>query len=95
MVMITVSVVCRIRCGRRGFERSRRRGWADQLRNWLRMIVMAIVMSDARLVVFGFCAGRRMVVVLQTRGHSYSRRGSDYAPGAEEHNRVRKGRYRL
>ena len=32
MVVVTVSVVCRIRCGRRGFDRSWCRRWADQLR---------------------------------------------------------------
>ena len=93
--MSTVSVVCRIRCGRRGFDRSRCRGWADHLRKRVQMIVVAIVMSDARVVVFGFCAGRRMVVVLQTRSHSDSCGGSDHGAGAEEHNRVGKGRYRL
>lgn len=90
MMIITVSVVCRIRCGRRGFDRSRCRGCADQLRKRLRMIVVAIVMSDAQLVVIGFGAGRRMVAVLQTRSHSYSCRGSDHGAGAEEHNHVAK-----
>lgn len=95
MMIITVSVVCRIRCGRRSFDRSRSRGWADQLRNRLRMILVAIFVSDAGLVMFGFCAGRRMVTVLQTRSHSYSCRGSDHGAGAEEHNHVRNDRYLL
>jgi len=93
--MGTVSPVCRIRCGRMDFDTNRYRGWADQLRNRLRMIVVAIVLSDARLVVFGLCARRLMVAVLQTRGHSCSCRGSDHGAGAEVHNRVRKGRDQL
>jgi dienelactone hydrolase len=55
------------------------------------MIVVAIFMCDARLVVFGLCAGGRMVAVLQTRSHSYRCSGSYHGAGAEEHNRVRKG----
>ena len=94
-VMITASAVCRIHCGRRGFDRSRCRGWADHFRKRLRMIMVAIAMSDARVVVIGFCAGRRMVFVPQTRSHAHSCRGSDHGTGAKEHNRVRKGRYRL
>jgi hypothetical protein len=54
-------------------------------------MVVAISMSDRRRVVFGFCAGRSVVVVLQARSHSYRCRGGDYGAESEEHDRVCEG----
>jgi len=55
------------------------------------MIVVAISMSDRRRVVFGFCASRCMMVVVQARSHSYRCRGGDYGAETEEYDRVCEG----
>ena len=91
LMVIIVSAVCRIGCGMRDFDGIRRRGRMGRLGNRLRMIVVGLFVCDSRIVVLGFCVGRRMVAVLQARSYSYRCGGSDHGASGEEHNRVRKG----
>ena len=55
------------------------------------MAVVAIAMSDSRRVVFGICASRCVVAVLQAGNHSYRCRGGDYGAEAKEYDRVCEG----
>ena len=47
------------------------------------------------MVMIGFCRGRPMMAMPQTRGHSYCRRQRDDGADAEEDDRVCERRYRL